>query len=282
MQQRPRVLRLRDVQVEKITYGNPIRLQTSDVIIPIGYDGPLFIQIPELHLSEFAEENVLVLPLVGPNEKITKETVSKLKALDARVIADLKTIIQKVRLTSTAASAKKFSYDPIVYVMEDGGDALKLNLADVRIYNEKRELMVGSDINQFVGSLITCLLELSAVCIRDNEVHVSIRPHQLKIAQPDIPSYRLEEYSFIDSDSDSGENSLPLNSMPPSKKQTSPISQPRPTKRVMTESEDSVDEIKKNNLELIDHLDDRDEDGSGSESELDETDIKKYFERMRQ
>lgn len=219
-----KIFKMKEIDLTNINYCIPIKFK-NQIVIPLTYRvnnsnkrTPLFIQIPELYLNGISQQDLLILPLLSKNNQLTEGIVKFLLSLDEKIQGDLRSIIQRTRKYFPNDNwTKKFIYSAIVHTIEDEhGDidksymngALKLLMKHngqhtIKVFNADHELLSQDcNINDYVGSYVSSIVELNSIVIDDCNICVYIRPHQLKLSQPIIKNYKLEEYSFIDSESD--------------------------------------------------------------------------------
>ncbi|AYV80845.1 MAG: hypothetical protein Harvfovirus8_6 [Harvfovirus sp.] len=217
-----KIFKLGNIAPEKnIVYKEAVKMKDK-IVVPIEYldndeSVPLFIQIPSLYLKD-VDENGLVLSL-------TETTAQQLKALDTRVITDIKGIIQRAKkLHDGRLLSKKFIYNAAVHIIEnDQGltdkaypdGVLKLP-TPLKIFNDNsQQPLKDYCLKDFIGVNVTSIVEVNSVIIKDCTVFIYLKTHQMKITYPVLDKYNLDEYSFIDDDDDVIVPEKKLNVLPP-------------------------------------------------------------------
>ena len=210
-----KIFKISDINMDNIFYCAPSKLK-NQITIPLTLKfnntyHPLFVQLPELYLNGITQQDLLILSLVSKNEQLTQNVSKFLNEFDEKIQKDLKSLLQKTRNYFPNDNwTKKFVYSSLINTIDDNNDqpancALKLlmkhNNHVVKIYNDDHELLSNCNMSDYIGCYVSTIIELNSVVISDNEICVYIKPHQLKLSQI-IKNYSLDEYSFVDSDSE--------------------------------------------------------------------------------
>jgi hypothetical protein len=202
---------------------NP-EIKDKDVHVPIGYkEGSknvyLFMQVPSLLLND--NYNVgggkeLILPLQAKSNSLTESTVKFFTQLDDFFYSKLEDIFRKLLLhhKNLLQNVKKVSYRKVVAdygdktdVYKNGVLRFKLQSTDTfstKVYDNNCKLVDKSNYNTNLvsGVYIKSIVELSELLIRGTDVRVVLKVHQLRVNDYRPEKVTLEDYSFMESESE--------------------------------------------------------------------------------
>jgi hypothetical protein len=221
------IFKLDQVDLNNITFDNPINVN-QQILVPISYNNlSLFIQVPALYLESIYKDNIMVFSLESRTPNETDLVNNFFSSIDNKIKSELGKITKKIR-NQTKNLNKKYTYQNIVYTYYDNNNSvapnilhkldkqhkvLRLNTAldndkkcYTKVYNFKKELLSDINSTNLIGSYMTTIIELNSIVINsDNIITLFIRLHQMKISKPPIKKYIINEYSFVDSDTEENE-----------------------------------------------------------------------------
>ena len=248
-----KIIKIDDIKFNNINFLKPIT-NGCDIIIPIYYKTqgennyeqiktPLLMQVPSLYLNDSYKGNSTInLPLIGKNDNLTNFIRDFFNNLDNIIYNNLKKILSDIKKKglSPQINFSNISYKSIVNEIEgDDNQIYKNGLIRYKIYNSKnfstkiyddsKQLLTENQyVNEMVkGIFIKSIIEINSLIIRDNIIHVYIKPHQLRITPEKIDPISLNYYSFIDSDNEENEiyeSDIVLNTQTDYLEPTSPLS----------------------------------------------------------
>lgn len=222
------IFKLEDISMDNIKFTRPIKIK-NDIVVPILYNSngksePFLVQIPSLYLNNSYNGNsVILLPLIGRTEYTTIDVVNFFSELDRTMVANIKNILYGIKRENRhVMDFNNISYKSIINEIEgDDGEIYKNGLIKYRIcgdfsskiYDENKNFIRQDEYeNRLVkGIYLKSIIEINSLVLRDNVIHVYIKPHQLRITEEKFQSINLESYSFIDSDDENCQNEIILN-----------------------------------------------------------------------
>jgi len=220
------IFKLEDIEVNNIKFSRPIKIK-KDIVVPILYSTqPFLVQVPSLYLNNsYNGNNVIILPLIGRTEQTTIDVVNFFSELDRTIISNIKNILYGIKRENRyMMDFSNISYKSIINEIEgDDNEVYKNGLIKYKInglgdfsskiYDEgKNYIAVNEYENKLIkGIYIKSIIEINSLVLRDNVIHVYIKPHQLRITEERFQSINLESYSFIDSDDEDNSNEIILN-----------------------------------------------------------------------
>lgn len=217
-----KILKLEQVRMNNINFSKPTKIK-SDIVVPIYYKFnenklgkvPLLIQVPSLYLNDSNNgKDLIILPLMGKTEQSTKLIGEFFNNLDTTIISNIKKILYELKNEKKyRIDFSNISYKSIVNEIEGDDNEIYINgLIKYKLYNTKEFSTKVFDENKNLvhpqnyqdkiikGVYIKSIIEINSLVLRDNMIHVYIKPHQLRIIEDKINNVNLENYSFIDSD----------------------------------------------------------------------------------
>lgn len=223
------IFKLEDISMSNIKFSRPIKIK-KDIVVPILYNNqssvPFLVQVPSLYLNNsYNGNNVIILPLIGRTEQTTIDVVNFFSELDRTIISNIKNILYGIKRENRyMMDFSNISYKSIINEIEgDDNEIYKNGLIKYKIYgsgdftskiyDENKGYIYPNDYeNKLIkGIYIKSIIEINSLVLRDNVIHVYIKPHQLRITEEKFQSINLESYSFIDSDDENGSNEIVLN-----------------------------------------------------------------------
>lgn len=213
-----KIFKTDDINFNHINYLRSNKIK-NDIVIPIYYKFeekkyPLLIQVPSLYLNDpYNGKDTLILPLKGRSEHSTKIVSDFFNELDATIVISLKKILYDLKKEKThGIDFSNISYKSIVNEIEGDDNEIYINgLIRYKLYNsnefktkifdEDKNLLKPNEYNKMSkGVYIKSIIEINSLVLRDNIIHVYIKPHQLRIFEEKLDTVNLESYSFIDSE----------------------------------------------------------------------------------
>lgn len=222
------IFKLEDILMDNIKFMRPIKIK-NDIVVPIlyGHSGksdPMLVQIPSLYLNNSYNGNgTILLPLIGRTECTTIDIVNFFSELDRTMIANIKSILYGIKRENRhSMDFSNISYKSIINEIEgDDGEIYKNGLIKYKICGDFSSKIYDENKNfihqeEYEGKLVKgiylkSIIEINSLVLRDNVIHVYIKPHQLRITEEKFQSICLDSYSFIDSDDENCQNEIILN-----------------------------------------------------------------------
>ncbi len=307
-----KIFKIDELEFNNINFLKPNK-NKHDIIIPLYYKikqtnnfnkpdkMPLLVQIPSLYLNDSYSNNTLMLPLVGKNENSTEDICNFFNGLDTYIMKNLKKILLDIKRDNEYSNINfnNISYKSIVNEIEDNDDDIyknglirykinTSNMTNTKIYDDKKMLI--SEQNYITklkkGTYVKSIIEINSLVLRDNVIHVYIKPHQLRISTEKMQSVRLEDYSFIDSDCEENNDSeIILNTQTDYLENKNNVeSEYNVMKKMINEpniigeKNDQINYYEENNSQL--DTSDNDSLDSILQSETNEIDAKNYFDNL--
>lgn len=222
------IFKLEDIMMDNIKFTRPIKIK-NDIVVPILYNTngksePLLVQVPSLYLNNsYNGNNVILLPLVGRTEYTTMDIVNFFSELDRTMVANIKNILYGIKKENRhIMDFSNISYKSIINEIEgDDGEIYKNGLIKYKIcgefsskiYDENKNFIHQDEYEDKLvrGIYLKSIIEINSLVLRDNVIHVYIKPHQLRITEEKFQNINLDAYSFIDSDDENCQNEIVLN-----------------------------------------------------------------------
>jgi hypothetical protein len=194
---------LTDINLDNILCGTKI-INNNISYIPLLYrynniNSPLIIKIPELYCGDLYEKTKKYLLLCILTNDIDKTSqISKMfDDIDIKIVNIIKKNINNWDIQNQ-------KYKSITYNCDSSYNVLKLQLINTNtfstaIYSNKKELLNVNNYSKYINGncFIKSIIELSAIIIKNNEISILIKPHQLLV----LPNnFIITKYAFNDSD----------------------------------------------------------------------------------
>lgn len=207
------ILLLKDVNLSNIIQTGKIERDGTKMIF-LGYNTnntqKLLFQVPSLPIISYkSDKTTLLLSLKAKNSRDNETVNNFFENMD-------NVIINMIKMNMAKWGIKKgdMSYRAIVNILdtdsENTGGVIRLKLINdetfkTQVYNDNKTKINEWNYEEVLqkGIYIKSILELYSINYYNGTFTVTIKPHQLKLSKEEIPKeIFLEEYSFIDTDSD--------------------------------------------------------------------------------
>lgn len=212
------IFHINELNLDKIIYLTP-KKQENSIFIPIMYESqtniPLLFQLPSIKLNDSykQDKDILIIPLNTINTSKTETIKTVLNNIDEKFILDFKNRGKKW-CKEIANNMKNIEYKTLVNEIVDDEEVydngvlnlqLSNNIKNIKIYNEKKELL---DIEQYEyalrkGNIIQSILELKGLMINlseTNEIYPVVKIHQIRYVEEKQIDVNLNLYSFLESE----------------------------------------------------------------------------------
>ena len=220
-----KIFKLDEINFDNINFLKSTK-NKSDIIIPIYYKYndkklPLLLQVPSLYLNDsYNGKDAIILPLRGRTEQSTKNVCNFFYELDSTIISSLKKVLYDIKKENIyKLNFSNISYKSIVNEIEGDDNEIYNNglirykLYDAKefstkIFDDNKNLLQSFEYNNKIvkGIFIKSIIEINSLVLRDNIIHVYIKPHQLRLMEEKLDVVNLENYSFFDSDDEEIKN----------------------------------------------------------------------------
>jgi hypothetical protein len=221
---KPKVYKLNEVNTKNFNFMSA-QIKDKDIHVPVCYkDGKkssyLFVQVPSLLLNDGYNGKELVVPLVGKSSSTTNTVVKFFNELDTFFYGKLEEVFKKLISShrNILQNLKKVSYRKLVADTGDKSEVykngvLRYRLADngeytTKVYDDNRKLIDKLSYNNILvsGVYIKSIVEISELLIRGSDVRVVLKVHQLRVNDSRPEKVNLDDYSFIDTESETNDN----------------------------------------------------------------------------
>jgi len=222
MENKLNIFKIKNANIDNIRYDIPVKMENGNIVVPISYLDtnksekiPFFIQLPELYLE--MENETLLLLLIGKDNNVTSRVINSFYNLENKIKIVLKIILKKIK-HMTNFTENKFTYNSIICSSEENNDffndfgGIKFdnnNNDTISIFSKEKENITDtSNLKSLIGSFVASIIEINSIVIYcNNNISVHIKLHQLKLSSPKvIKNYNINEYSFVDSESENENN----------------------------------------------------------------------------
>ena len=258
---KPVIRRFESVNVANLIYDCSYK-KDNKLSVPISYDNkPLFVQLDEIQFVE-TKNNEMVFQIISRDDAITYQLITFLSAISDKIEEDLKNIAAQLKKKfPTYNWSKSFSFNPILQI--DGtvpNPCIKFPIQhdNIPVFIFDQRNRVDTIMND---SRTKIIVEFKSVDFSNTDIVINVILHQIKILPPLSVNWRLEEYSFIDSEQDIQElEEPPKNIFKSLLNQVLTASDNSPTQKQQTTKKPVIHEVRATHVvHDIEDLDDLDE-----------------------
>ena len=180
-----KIYKLTTLELNNLVYKDPIKCK-SHYEVPImykeqdtGVTTPLFIQLPNLYIKDFNENNDLLFLL-------TNASYNLIKSFDDKIINDLKIILQTLRKFH-ANKQIKYEYNSLILENDSSslGTSASSYILKIKTNSKMNNLKIFDDDNKFVdinikeciGLNARSIVQVSSVIVQDNQIYLNMKLH---------------------------------------------------------------------------------------------------------
>jgi len=212
-----KIFKYNEINLDNINYSKPIdaSLASSNEykkgyhIIYVSYkyetnNVPLLIEIPSLQLTDQYNEvkKELLLPLSAKDNKHNKPLHDFFSELDKKFIKEITKILKLNKTISNKINS--MSYNAVLKVSDESDESYKngviqLKLSDnTDVYNANKEKLSSDKYSTYMNkeSYVGSIIEITSILISQEQIMITIKPHQLRVTLAIPKSVTLTEYSF--------------------------------------------------------------------------------------
>lgn len=192
-----------NVDFSKLSLSSPF-VKNDVTILTICHNKrePFLVKLPSLFTETIVNDPSanLILKMIGKREQPMNNVTNFLNALDKWVVDELKKKSKVLKL-------KNVTYKSLLQVVSKQDVILKFALIDTpdfstKIFSDDKELVDKPFYSDHINGncFVKSLLEFNSLVIRNNEVVLYVRPHQLKVSYEKIDITVINELILSDTD----------------------------------------------------------------------------------